>query len=429
MPGHAKPALLIGEDKRKEGLLRKAPGGKLSAPSPAGAPAKKKGKVTKKGKEVKIPTPPKEFVCPPITYKKEVTIKEPENPLSSFISSGPGHVAGLNHSGSSLSAAARLAILAEEAASINTPDSPHPDADAGEAVRADASPLMATPMEEMGAESQGLASCEPSPFALVPVKGPVSRRSSSARNLKSGLIGWLQDCFQETIEVGCSSVQDDHPEGSETEMATETPAVPVVVPDEGTPGETHPAVNEGGPVPEEESPSNASSGESLVDDAACISADSFSYAELEEKLKWIPPGSTTAMPSAKMFEVVETRLRGMVQQHDLFTDLLRTADYMKAFASQRKDSENQLRLTLEEAEASLSTARGTTKLSGRIWLRQGAGKSRWMPACMRRKMRWLSWGSAKKKKLEGEFAAEREELEADYQKQVMTCSSSAIAAV
>ena len=49
-------------------------------------------------------------------------------------------------------------------------------------------------------------------------------------------------------------------------------------------------------------------------------------------------------------------LRSMVQQHDLFTDLLRIADYMKAFASQRKDSENQLRLRLEEAEASLSTA-------------------------------------------------------------------------
>ncbi|RVW72877.1 hypothetical protein CK203_057175 [Vitis vinifera] len=34
-----------------------------------------------------------------------------------------------------------------------------------------------------------------------------------------------------------------------------------------------------------------------------------------------------------MFEVVETLvsgLRGMAQQHDLFTDLLRTADYMKS---------------------------------------------------------------------------------------------------
>ena len=49
-------------------------------------------------------------------------------------------------------------------------------------------------------------------------------------------------------------------------------------------------------------------------------------------------------------------LRGMAQQHDLFTDLLRTADYMKAFVSQCKNSENQLRLRLEEAEASLSTA-------------------------------------------------------------------------
>ena len=41
-------------------------------------------------------------------------------------------------------------------------------------------------------------------------------------------------------------------------MATETPTVPVVVPDEGTPGETHPVVDEGAPDPEEELLSNAS---------------------------------------------------------------------------------------------------------------------------------------------------------------------------
>ena len=50
-------------------------------------------------------------------------------------------------------------------------------------------------------------------------------------------------------------------------------------------------------------------------------------------------------------------LRGMAQQHDLFTDLLRTTNYMKAFASQCKNSEDQLRLRLEEAEASLSAVR------------------------------------------------------------------------
>ena len=72
------------------------------------------------------------------------------------------------------------------------------------------------------------------------------------------------------------------------------------------PDKTHPAANEGAPDPEEDLLSNTSSGGDLVDDAACISASLFSYAELEEKLKQIPPGSTTAMPSTKMFEVVET---------------------------------------------------------------------------------------------------------------------------
>ena len=88
-------------------------------------------------------------------------------------------------------------------------------------------------------------------------------------------------------------------------MVTETPAAPVVVPDEGTPRETQPAENEEALDLEEESPSNASSG-GHVDDAAYISASPFSYAELEEKLKQIPPGSTVVMPSAKMFEVAKT---------------------------------------------------------------------------------------------------------------------------
>ena len=89
-------------------------------------------------------------------------------------------------------------------------------------------------------------------------------------------------------------------------MATEIPAAPMVVPNEGTPGETQPAENEGAPDLGEELLSNASSGGDPADDAASTSAGPCSYAELEEKLKQIPPGSTTAMPSAKMFEVVET---------------------------------------------------------------------------------------------------------------------------
>ena len=138
------------------------------------------------------------------------------------------------------------------------------------------------------------------------MKGPVSKRSSSARNLKSDLVGRLQDHFQETIEASCSSVQDDNPEEGETEMVSEIAAVLVVVPDEGTPGETSPVEKEGAPNPEEKLLSDASSGGDPVDDAAYTSASPFSYTELEEKLKQIPPGLTTVMPSAKMFDMVET---------------------------------------------------------------------------------------------------------------------------
>ena len=40
-------------------------------------------------------------------------------------------------------------------------------------------------------------------------------------------------------------------------------------------------------------------------------------------------------------------IRGMVQQRDLFSDLLRIADYMKAFVSQRMSGEEELRSRLE----------------------------------------------------------------------------------
>ena len=108
-------------------------------------------------------------------------------PLPS-VSSGPGHLAGLNHSGLSQSMAERLALLAEEATSINQPGSPLPDADAVGASCAVASPLSAPPREEVGSESQGLPPCEPCPLAIVPVKGPARKRSRPARDLKYGLL-------------------------------------------------------------------------------------------------------------------------------------------------------------------------------------------------------------------------------------------------
>ena len=293
-------ALLDNREKKKnEGTLRKAPGQKRDADSsPKKAPARKRKLVKKNGKGVKEPTPPKEFAPPPITHEAEVMIEEPVNPAPHSISSGSGHVAGLNHSSTFLAAVARLANVAEEAASINHPGNLNPDVEAAEAV-------CSTPMEEVGAESQSQPSDDPDRLALVQVTGPPSKRPRSVRNLRSEILGRLQDRQQE-IEVSCSSTHDAHPEEGEVEVVTETPAIPVMVPAEVAPGETHPAVNVEAPHPEQKSPSAASSGGEPVNDAACSSASSFSYAELEDKLKQIPSGSPDIMPSAQIFETMET---------------------------------------------------------------------------------------------------------------------------
>ncbi|RVW56307.1 hypothetical protein CK203_114157 [Vitis vinifera] len=144
-------------------------------------------------------------------------------------------------------------------------------------------------------------------------------------------------------------------------MTTEPPVVLVMVPAEVAPGETHPVVNVKAPNPEPESPSVASSGGDPVNDASCTSASPFSYAELEDKLKQIPPQLDQYYAFSQDVRdggVAGECLRGMANQYDLFTDLLRTTDYMKTFATRRKDAEDQLRLRLAEAEASLSTVRG-----------------------------------------------------------------------
>ena len=135
-------------------------------------------------------------------------------------------------------------------------------------------------------------------------------------------------------------------------------------------------------------------------------------------------------------------LRGMAQQHDIFTDLLRTTDYMKTFASRHQESENQLHLRLEKAEASLSTIREENET---LWVKLAEVKSReesmvdrlreaeGEAARLRDEVSHLRTKAsiekkqkeelqlrlvAQKEELKREFTIERAELEAEYQKQV-----------
>ncbi|RVX10804.1 hypothetical protein CK203_018302 [Vitis vinifera] len=383
---------------------------------PKKTPAKRRKLVKKNGKDVKEPTPPKEFPPPQITYEREVMIEEPVNAAPHSISSGPGRISGLNHSGTSLAAVARLANVAEEVASINRPGNLNPDANAAET----------TPLEEAGVESQSQPSDDPDRLAIIPVKGPPSKKPRSTRNLRFGLFGRLQERQQE-IEVSCASAHDAHPDGGEVEMATETSAAPAIIPAEDASRQMRPDEDVGVPNPGTEFTFCSSSEEEPADDAA--PASPLSYAELEAKLKQVTPGWTAIKPMLRSGE----GLCGMAQQHDLYTHLLQTADYMKTFSSRRQEIENQLRLRMEEAEASLSTMREENEAlrvelaeaksreestAGRLHEAEGEA------ARLRDELRL----DVQKEELEREFAVEREELAADYQQQVDDTLSLGIAA-
>ena len=193
------------EERRQEGTLWRALGDKRSAPlPPADAPVGKEKKVPTKGIVKKSPAPIKGTVIRSPTPIKGIVIRSLALSGLPSTSSDSVRVPGQNGSGPSMPAAERLAFLVEEATSMYQPGSPHPDADVVGASCAKMLPPTVPPMEETGAERQGLPPCESSSLALVPMKGLAAGRSRPARDLKSGISRRLQDCLLETIEVSYS---------------------------------------------------------------------------------------------------------------------------------------------------------------------------------------------------------------------------------
>ncbi|RVW27125.1 hypothetical protein CK203_087748 [Vitis vinifera] len=173
----------------------------------------------------------------------------------------------------------------------------------------------------------------------------------------------------------------------------------------------------GAPIPGHELPSPSSSEEESADDAA--PASPFSYAELEAKLKQITPDWKAIKPSAKMFDMIETGPPQHVSTTRSFYSAAADADYMRTFSSRHQEIENQLRLRMEEAEASLSTMREENEAL-RVELAEAKGREESTAgAFMRRRKEDLQLRlDVQKEELEREFAVEREELAADYQRQV-----------
>ncbi|RVW78653.1 hypothetical protein CK203_048396 [Vitis vinifera] len=278
-------------------------------------------------------------------------IEEPVNAAPHSISSGPGRMSGLYHSGPSLVAAARLANVAEEAASINHPGNLNPDADAAETA----------PLEEAGAESQSQPSDDPDRLAIVLVKGLPLKKPRLTRDLQSGLFERLQERQQE-IELAALLPM--------TLIRMEARWRWLLRPQ----------------------PPGNNSCQDASGPCRTKNVGPFSYAELEVKLKQITPDWKAIKPSAKMFDMIETHVSTTRSFYSAAADCRLYED----LSSRRQEIENQLRLRMEEAEASLSTMREENEALRWSWLRRRVEKNQLRAAFMRR----------------------REELAADYQQQV-----------
>ena len=146
----------------------------------------------------------------------------------------------------------------------------------------------------------------------------------------------------------------------------------------------------------------------------------------------------------------------MVQHRELFSDLLRITDHMKAFVSHRMSGEEELHSRLEQAEANLIAVQRASEESAealkrsqddnealRIELEEAKSREEATETCLheaederaqlseevrqlhtevsierKQKEKLQLRLITQKEELEAEFSAQREELETEYQKQV-----------
>lgn len=252
---------------------------------------------------------------------KGIVIRSPipsSSSASSSESSLPRRVPGQYGSGPLIPASERLALPVEEEASVDQPNSPHPDPgdmqlmvvnkSVGEVVGPSCSksvPPATTLVEEPGVERSSLPPCESNSLAFVPVEGPIKGRSRPPCDLTTGLNGRLQLRPYETIEVNYSSAREEHLEGNQTEIARGDPSGPVLIQDDDSSGDVHPVGDEMDLTPRGKPYINDSTEGDFANGASHISAGPPSCAELEEMLRQIPPGSDVDLPSTKMFESAE----------------------------------------------------------------------------------------------------------------------------
>ncbi|RVW47962.1 hypothetical protein CK203_096833 [Vitis vinifera] len=215
------------------------------------------------------------------TYEGEVMIEEPVNAAPHSISSGPGRMSGLNPFGPSLGLRVWLT----------------------------------------GGRKPKSAFRRPGSLGHSPGERASSKKPRLTRDLRPD--SWRLQERQQEIEISCASAHDAHPDGGEVEMATETSAAPAIIP-----AEMHP----------DRCVRTKMWGSDSGQESFCSSS--------EEELLTMPLllalSATRSWNMIYVFAFLVCVSAGegpprMAQQHDLFTQLLQTADYMRTFSSRPRD--------------------------------------------------------------------------------------------
>lgn len=85
----------------------------------------------------------------------------------------------------------------------------------------DPAPSALIVIEESDAERSGSSYREPEALAIVVLDEPTAKRPTPPCDLQVGFGERLQKHLNETIEVNCSSVQGDQPEGNQRKVVSE----------------------------------------------------------------------------------------------------------------------------------------------------------------------------------------------------------------
>lgn len=142
-------------------------------------------------------------------------------------------------------------------------------------------------IDESAMERPGSSCCEPDSLAIVPLDEPASKRTTPPCDLQAGFGERLHNRLYETIEMSCSLVQGDLPEGNQMDSEREVVSQLVPLSDVHRSEDVSPVEREANPASEEKSGNSDPTEGDSTNDNVHISACPPSCAEMKQTFEFI----------------------------------------------------------------------------------------------------------------------------------------------